>query len=216
MAADQKFLPALRFRALTPIFDPFARATVRESTLKQRLLDGIDLRRDARVLDLGAGTGTLAIQIKQRWPDATVTGLDADPEILDIARRKAAEAGVELELVEGFSNELPFADASFDAVVSTLFFHHLTGDVKRATLAEVARVLRPGGVLHVGDWGKPRDALQATGFFLSRVFDGFEVTRDNARGALPGLIAAAGLRSVAVSDRLRTAFGTLDLIRATR
>ena len=216
MAAEKSFLPALRFRALTPYFDRFVRVSTREPQFKRRLIEGIDAPPAAAILDVGAGTGTLALQLKERWPDARVSGLDADPEILAIARRKAAEAGREIELVEGFSTELPFADATFDVVTSTLFFHHLDSDSKVATLREVARVLKPGGALHVGDWGRPADPLQAAGFMTVRVFDGFDVTAANARGALPGLCEAAGLERVEVRDRLRTALGTLDLIVARK
>ena len=98
-----------------------------------------------------------------------------------------------MELVEAFSTEMPFADASFDVVLSSLFFHHLEPGVKRTTLAEVARVLRPGGRLHVADWGKPSDPLMRALFTTVRAFDGFAVTAENARGALPELFESAGL-----------------------
>lgn len=216
MASTEKaFLPALRFKALTPLFDTVVRVTSRETTFKARLLDQLALSPGAHVLDVGAGTGTLAIEIARRWPHARVTGFDADAESLAIARRKAADVAV--DFVEGVSTELPFPNAHFDAVTATLFFHHLDGAAKRATLREIARTLKRGGTLHVADWGRPADPLQAATFVATvRAFDGFDVTGDNARGALPDLIAGAGLRSVAVRDRLRTALGTLDLIRAER
>ena len=214
--SDSGYLPALRFKRLTPYFDRVVRAPLRETRLKQSLIDQVALEPGESVLDLGAGTGTLAIRLKQRQPAARVVGLDADPEILALARSKAAEAGVEIELVEGMSNHLPFEDGSFDKVVSTLFFHHLDGDGKRATLTEVARVLRPGGELHVGDFGPPADPLQAALFTPVRVFDGFEVTRANRRGELPDLFAQAGISDARVEDRLRTGLGTLELLSARR
>jgi ubiquinone/menaquinone biosynthesis C-methylase UbiE len=206
----------MRFKALTPFFDTFVAVGVRERTLKARLLDQVELPPGASVLDVGAGTGTLAIQMKERWPDARVTGLDADPQILAIARRKASEAGAEIDFVEGFSNELPFEDASFDAVVSTLFFHHLNRDAKRATLSELARVLKPGGGLHIGDYGKGADPLQRAAFGAVRGFDGFAVTADNARGRFPAMVEDAGFEPVEVRGRLRTPLGTMDLIHAKR
>jgi ubiquinone/menaquinone biosynthesis C-methylase UbiE len=212
--SERTFLPALRFRALTPYFDAVVRVSSREQEFKRRLLERIDLAPGAAIVDVGAGTGTLAIELSRRWPEARVTGLDADPEILAIARRKAARAGAELDLVEGFSTALPFEDASFDAVVSTLFFHHLADNAKEETLAELRRVLTPGGVLHVADWGSPLDPLQRAAFLTVRAFDGFDVTAANARGALPVLFAAAGFARVEVQDRMRTALGTLELLRA--
>lgn len=206
---QQEFLPAARFKALTRYFDFFVGITTREKRFRRQLVDRISLAPGERVLDLGAGTATLPLMLKERWPDAGIVGLDADPEILAIGRRKVADAGFDIELVQGFSNELPFEDSSFDVVVSTLFFHHLTGAVKRETMPEIARVLKPGGRLYVGDWGKPSGPVQDLLFLQARLFDGFEVTRDNRLGALPSLFEAAGLRDARQTGRLRTGFGTL-------
>jgi len=211
-----RYLPALRFRALTALFDPVVRLTLREREFKNRLLNQADPRSGQRILDLGSGTGTLAILVKERVPEAEVVGLDADPEILDRARAKAAEAEVEVEFDRALSTELPYADESFDLVLSTLFFHHLTSADKRRTVPEIARVLRPGGELHVADMGRPRDPLMWVLFGSVRLFDGIERTRDNAAGALPEIFEGGGLEQATETDRLRTAFGTLALYRARR
>jgi ubiquinone/menaquinone biosynthesis C-methylase UbiE len=210
------YLPALRWKALTPMFDTVARVTARETRAKRDLLDQAGVSPGESVLDVGAGTGTLAVRLKQECPAAEVTGLDADPEILVRARAKAAAAGVHVEFVEGHSNELPFEPGSFDVVLSSLFFHHLRSPDKRATLAEMNRVLKPGGRLHVADWGKPSDPVTAAAFTLVRAFDGFEVTADNARGALPALFTGAGLEDAAERRRLRTMLGTLSLYSARK
>jgi ubiquinone/menaquinone biosynthesis C-methylase UbiE len=214
MAEAPRYLPALRWKSLTPLFDGAVRVTARETTMKRRLMDQAEVAPGDAVLDLGAGTGTLAIWLKQRTPTARVTGLDADPDVLARARRKAAGAGCEIDFVQGFSTDLPFADDSVDVVLSTLFFHHLTGPDKRRTLAEVQRVLKPGGALHVADWGKPGDPLMAALFLAVRAFDGFEVTADNARGALPALFEEAGLEDARERRRLRTSLGTIGLFSA--
>jgi ubiquinone/menaquinone biosynthesis C-methylase UbiE len=215
MAAD-RYVPALGLRALTGLYDPVVRLTTREGTFKSRLIDQAGLQPGERVLDLGCGTGTLAIQAKLGQPSATIVGLDGDPEVLRRARRKAAEAGVEVELDEGYSTELPYADASFDVVLSTLFFHHLTSSDKRRTATEVLRVLRPGGRLHVADWGRPADAAMRVLSTSIRLLDGFEQTRDNLAGGLPRIFGDAGLIGAAEAGRMRTAFGTLAFYRAER
>ncbi len=158
---DGGYLPALRFSALTRIYDPVIRVTTREGRFKEMLVEQAAPEPGQRILDLGCGTGTLAIQVKQREPRAEVVGLDADPEMLDQARRKAQRAGVELKFTEGMSNELPFEDGTFDRVLSTLFFHHLDPKPKRETAREIARVLRKDGELHVADWGPPSDPVMA-------------------------------------------------------
>jgi ubiquinone/menaquinone biosynthesis C-methylase UbiE len=113
------YLPALRFRALTRVYDPLVRFTTREGLFKRLLIEQAAPAPGQRVLDLGCGTGTLAIEVKRREPAAEVVGLDADPEMLAQARRKAEEVGVELELTEGFSTELPYEDGSSSSTTWT-------------------------------------------------------------------------------------------------
>ncbi len=210
------YLPALRFPALTRIYDPVVRLTTRERRFKDLLIDQSAPAPGQRILDLGCGTGTLAIQVKRRESRAEVTGLDADPEMLAQARNKAERAGVELELTEGFSNELPYEDASFERVLSTLFFHHLDPGPTDETVREIARVLRPGGELHVADWGRPSDPVMAVASLGIRAFDGFSNTRNNFRGALPEIFERGGLEHAEETHRLRTILGTLALYRAKR
>jgi ubiquinone/menaquinone biosynthesis C-methylase UbiE len=211
-----RYLPALRYRALTSLFDPVVRLT-REREFKDRLLDQADARSGQRILVIGCGTGTLALLVKARVPEAEVVGLDADPEILERARAKAAGAASEVQFDRGLATELPYEAESFDLVLSTLFFHHLTGVDKRRTAGEIVRILRPGGELHVADWGRPADPLMWIAFSGAvRLFDGLERTRDNAAGALPEIFEQGGLERATETDRLRTAFGTLSLYRAER
>jgi ubiquinone/menaquinone biosynthesis C-methylase UbiE len=211
----ENYVPALRFRALTAVYDPLIRLTTRERRFKGRLLERAALQPGERVLDLACGTGTLALEAKRRQPGAPVTGIDGDPEILDRARRKAAAAGLDVEFNHGLSTELPYPDDSFDVVLSTLFFHHLTLAAKEKTAREVNRVLAPGGRFCVADWGPPQDPLMALLFLGVRLLDGFEQTRENATGALPSIFAAGGLEQVAEIERLRTAFGSLALYEAS-
>jgi ubiquinone/menaquinone biosynthesis C-methylase UbiE len=208
------YLPALRFRSLTRFYDPLVGATTREDTFKRRLIDQAGLKPGMRVLDLGAGTGTLAIMAKQREQALEVRGLDADSEMLDQAVEKAEEAGARITFQQGLADRLPYKDNSFDRVLSSLFFHHLDPATKRSTLGEVARVLAPGGELHVADWGRGQDPLMRALFLGVRVLDGFENTADNGAGRLPAMFAEAGLEGATEEDRLRTAFGTISLYSA--
>lgn len=206
-----RYVPALRFRSLTGLYDPVVRTTTREREFKARLLRQANLHAGQRVLDLGCGTGTLAIEAKLAEPGAEVVGLDGDPEVLERARIKADDAGVAVQFDEGLSTDLPYEDDFFDAVLATLFFHHLTRTDKLATAGEIARVLRPGGRLHVADWGRPSDPVMAALFWQIRVFDGLEQTRDNGAGRLPEIFEQGGLEHANETDRLRTVFGTLAL-----
>ena len=213
---QERFIPALRFDSLTALFDPVVRVTTREGHVKGRVLDRAAVRNGERVLDLACGTGTLAIELARRVPGARVTGIDGDPRILERARSKAEHAGVEVEFDHGLSSDLPYPDESFDVVLSTLFFHHVSDSVKRESAEEICRVLRPGGRAVVGDFGRPQDPLMRVAFLSVQLFDGFSNTGGHVAGALPGVLAGAGLAAVKVTDRVRAPLGTLEILVGRR
>jgi demethylmenaquinone methyltransferase/2-methoxy-6-polyprenyl-1,4-benzoquinol methylase/phosphoethanolamine N-methyltransferase len=97
------------------------------------------------VLDVGCGTGTLTIAIHAGVAPGEVHGIDASPEMIAVAVRKAAEAALDIDFRVAVVEELPFPDDRFDLVTSSLMLHHLPDDLKRRALAEIRRVLRPGG-----------------------------------------------------------------------
>lgn len=144
------YLPAMGRPWLLPLYDPFTRL-LGARRVHRELLDRAGLRPGARVLEIGCGTGNLILAAKRRCPDAEVTGLDPDPAALRVVRRKAGRAGLAVSLDRGYATELPYPDGSVDRVLSAFMLHHLAAaDVPRA-LAEVRRVLRPGGELHIVD-----------------------------------------------------------------
>jgi ubiquinone/menaquinone biosynthesis C-methylase UbiE len=211
------FIPALRFKRLTPLFDPVVATMTRERTFKRRVLDRARLCGDEGVLDLGCGTGTLAIAAARAKPGARVVGVDADPVVLAKAKAKARRAGVEVAFDEALSTELPYEDGSFDVVLSTLFFHHLHDAAKASSAAEIVRILRPRGRLVVGDVGRPQDpAMRLAVLATVQLLDGVATTALNVAGRLPAALSDAGLRDVAVTDRMRTPTGTVEIITARR
>jgi ubiquinone/menaquinone biosynthesis C-methylase UbiE len=207
------YVHALRFPRLTPAYDALVAWTMGDEKLKALLAEQADVGH-GRVLDLGCGTGTLALMLARRYPEAQVEGLDGDPQILAIARRKMAAAGVDVTLHHALSWEADVPPGAFDRVVSSLFFHHLTTDDKRRTLDKVRTLLRPGGQLHVADWGRPQTPLMRLAFFGVQLLDGFETTRDSVRGRLPDLMREAGFGEVEETRREMTIFGTLSFFRA--
>jgi ubiquinone/menaquinone biosynthesis C-methylase UbiE len=210
------YVPALHYGWLTRFYDPLVRWTTREAAFKRALVAQAAVRPGQRVLDLGCGTATLSLALKRAQPAASVVGLDGDPVILAIARDKVRQAGVEIALDHGLSYDLPYPDRSFDRVVSSLLFHHLTRTPKRRTLTEVFRVLKPGGELHVADWGRAQNATLRAAFLVVQLRDGFATTTDNVRGLLPRFIAEAGFRSVRETRRFATPLGTLSLYVARK
>jgi len=211
---DRSFVPALGLRSLTRFYDPLISLALREGPIKQRLIDQARIAPGMDVLDLGCGTGTLALMIKRSHPAAHVHGIDVDPEILDIARQKLALAGVDVELHPGSAADPPFAAGSFDRVLSTLVLHHLTTPEKLRTLDGVRRLLRPGGELHVADFGRPHNALMWIVSRGIRWLDGSDRTEANLTGRLPELVRQAGFVDVRDEGETMTPFGTLTFLRA--
>jgi ubiquinone/menaquinone biosynthesis C-methylase UbiE len=168
MKKNEKYIPALNFNWLTPLYDPLVRWFMPESKFKSQLVKQAHIQSGQRVLDLGCGTATLTVLIKQTHPYVEVFGLDGDAKVLEIARKKAVKAGVEITLHEGLAFQLPYANKSFDRVLSSLMFHHLTTENKRRALAEIFRVLQPNGELDIADFRRPNKSLptmfRETGF----------------------------------------------------
>ncbi|HEX4720432.1 MAG TPA: methyltransferase domain-containing protein [Thermoleophilaceae bacterium] len=216
MPRPQRFVPALRFDALTRVYDPIVAVTSREGAFKRRLLDHARIKDGESVLDVACGSGTLAIDIKNERPKAKVSGVDGDGKILARARAKAGEAAVGVDFRYGLSNELPYDARSFDVVVSTLFFHHLTDEAKADTAEEIRRVLRLGGRVLIADWGRPQDPLMRMVFLNVQILDGFGNTASNVAGRLPEFLREAGLKRVSVVDRMRTPLGTIEIVSGIR
>lgn len=211
-----KIVPALGCRWLTPLYDTVVALGLGQGRFRSALVEQAKVHPGDAVLDLGCGTGSLAIAIGCRVPGVNLVGLDADAGILAIAGRKTRRAGIGMSLDLGHSTSLPYPDAWFDRVFSSLFFHHLLPGEKRKTAAEVLRVLRPGGELHVADWGRPSTGLMRALFVSVRLLDGDDRTRESAEGKLPGILAEAGFEGVEVTGGFDTGFGSLELLRAAR
>ena len=212
---NDKFIPALSFDFLTPLYDPVVALTTREKAFKSELVRQADLKPGERALDLACGTATLTIALKNNCPQAEIFGLDGDSKILELARRKVEKAGLEITLDAGLSYEMPYADGYFDMVVSSLFFHHLTPENKQRTLSEVLRVLKLGGVLLIADWGKPANLLMKIASKPVEWLDG-ATTKDSYAGKLPGLIENAGFIKVVETVSFSSVFGTIRMYRAEK
>ena len=208
--AQRHFVPAAGSDWLLPLYDPFTRLMGAQSALRQ-LVEQAGLAAGQRVLDLGCGTGSLCLAAARSRPGLEIVGLDPDPKALARARRKAERAGVALELRQGFGDALPFADASFDRVLSSFMFHHLESDQKPGVLREIRRVLRPHGSLHLLDFGGAGHGL---GAFLARLVHREESLRANAQDGLVALMREAGFADAAETEQRGSLFGALSYYRA--
>jgi ubiquinone/menaquinone biosynthesis C-methylase UbiE len=215
-ASESRYVPAAGRSVFTGAYDTAVALTMRERLWRPLLVARIagHVPPDGRTIDVGAGTGTLAITIAAARPDVEIIGIDGDPDVLDRARRKPGADGVTWR--PGLAGELDLEDESVDAAAMSLLLHHLAPDAKRAALAEVHRVLRPAGRLHIADWGRPPDPLMRTAFAALQLIDGVEGTRDHAAGRLPAFIRDAGFEDVRCHRRVRTVWGSLELLEASR
>jgi len=208
---SNKYVPALGYAPLTRFYDIVVGLTTRENTCKSALIAQASIKPGTEILDVACGTGTLALLLKTRHPEANVTGIDGDRTILNIARTKSAKAQISIQLAQGLSYDLPYADEHFDIVLSSLLFHHLSCDMKNRTAMEMSRVLKPGGMIHIADWGKPDNAIMAFLFYGIQLLDGFSNTDDNRNGLLPQIFKEAGFKETSARETFGTMLGTMAL-----
>lgn len=211
-----KYIPALRFKWLTPLYDFLINITMPERKIKQALIEAANIPAGIKVLDFGCGTATLTIMVKEMCPEAKVTGIDVDREILDRATQKVKEKNLDIFLLDYDGKQLPFQRNAFDRVISCLVFHHLDTDTKQNMLEEIFRVLNKDGQLLIADFGRSKSWIQRTLFNIIRGLDGFKSTDANAKGLLPELISDAGFENVVIKKRFKTMFGEVQIISAKK
>jgi SAM-dependent methyltransferase len=185
---ERAYLPAAGHDWALPLYDPLVKLLGGDRA-RRALLERASIGSADRVLDVGCGTGTMAILIKQLFPDVDVVGLDPDPKALARARCKAGRSAVSVRFDQGFSDSLAYPDAYFDRVFSSFMFHHLRADDKEKMLREVRRVLTPGGSLHLLDF--EASEIQSHSFLVGLFHSGHRL-QDNSRGRILSLMSEAG------------------------
>jgi ubiquinone/menaquinone biosynthesis C-methylase UbiE len=139
----------------------------RERIFRERVLRLARLEPGESVLDVGCGTGTLAIAAKRHaGPTGPVYGIDASPEMIARASRKARKAGLEVFFKNALAQALPFPDAHFDAVLTTIMLHHLPRTARQECALEMRRVLKPRGRVLAVDFARAaREQRSVIGHF---------------------------------------------------
>lgn len=213
---EKGFIPALKYDWLTKIYDPLIQATMPEDKFKNALVNQASIAPNAYVLDFGCGSLTLSLMAKKKMPSAYIHAVDVDDKILKIAAEKQKISGEEIFIQRYEGRILPYPSQTFDRVISSLVFHHLDRDQKLNSLYEIFRVLKPGGELHIADWGKAKNGLMRSAFLMVQLLDGFKTTRDNVKGLLPQYMSRAGFTEVSKTREFQTVFGTLALYKASK
>ena len=161
------------------------------------------------VLDVGCGTGAVTLLAKIRAKQGNVYGIDPATEMIAVARKKAGRKGLDIDFRVGVIEALPFPDSSLDVVTSSLMMHHLPEKLKRRGLAEIYRVLKPGGHLLIADFLRP------TGSFLNHLFIAFTRHRGLRSGVedLQGLLNEAGFKIIQKLDEKVLVIGFVRAVR---
>jgi ubiquinone/menaquinone biosynthesis C-methylase UbiE len=203
MNAERRYLPAASLDVLLPVYDPIMRLLRFQRALAP-LVAQAGLQPEHHVLDIGCGTGTLAVMIRRAHPTVGVTGVDPDPRALARAARKAERSGVAIRFDRGFADALVYPDGTFDRVFSSMMFHHVPSKEKPGVLAEARRVLKPGGRLELLDFAGGTHSLHA------RLHPGSFDER------LIGLMRASGFAEARRLGTQRTIVGAIAYYQAVR
>ncbi len=210
MTRNQEFTPAAGRFAPTGLYDIGVSLLTRESIWRQELVARLAPAPGDTILDVGCGTGSLAIMLKQAQPDAQITGIDPDPEALSIARSKAEAAGVSIEWLQGFAHDAANF-GTFDKVVSSLVFHQVPVTEKRAGIAAMVAVAKAGGLICIGDYARQEQWLMRQLFRFIQLIDGRTNTQPNAEGFIELELASILGRAIAPSYTINTPTGTISL-----
>ena len=214
---SKDFVPALGRPEFTANYDNVVAVMTRERRWRTALLRELAAKGGELILDFGCGTASQAILIKQAAPSARVIGIDPDPDVLEIARAKAAAADVDIAFVRAMGDTAhDHIKFPADAAISSLVLHQCPLDMKRAILRSMFNCLKPKGRLVIADFGLQRTPLMAMLFRQVRLVDGFENTKANKDGMLPALIAEAGMIDVQETKVIQTPTGSISLYKAIK
>ncbi len=201
---NEKPVPPFNYEILTPFYDFLSALLGYGDTQRNNVIDLLNLKENENLLDVGCGTGSLALMAKKRMRSLKIVGIDVDQKALGLAEQKFVKEKLDGEFIKTSADELPFEDAHFDAVVSTLAFHHLPTAVKAGALKEISRVLKPHGRFLLVDFGKAEGIFKFL-FFLEKLFriPEAKTAKDNMEGRIPHYLERAGFTIKEVAPRYR-------------
>jgi ubiquinone/menaquinone biosynthesis C-methylase UbiE len=217
MAETGSFTPLLGASALSPFYDAAIGLATREGRWRSRLVAQINPKPDDRILDVGCGTGSLALLLKRRAPSATVFGLDPDPQALAMARRKVKRAGADIQFLHGFANDALIKPLRpLTKIVISLVLHQTPVKEKLRILNTCRHALGPDGEVHIADYGEQRGLMRLAFRSTVQALDGVNDTEPHAQGHFPAIVREAGLKTLTETSRTHTPTGQITTWIARR
>lgn len=210
MSDTKDFTPAAGRFLPTSAYDRLLALLTREARWRPELLERLAPRNGERILDVGCGTGSFALLVKQAAPGAEVVGLDPDEDARSIAKAKAEAAGIEIELQTGFARDAANF-GQFDKVVSSLVFHQVPVAEKQAGLAAMFAAAKPSGKVIVADYARQDSWLMRQAFKIVQSADGRANTQPNADDFLETELGRIGREPVTAGWTIDTPTGTISI-----
>lgn len=207
---ERAFTPAAGRFTPMQFYDSGVAILTREAVWRRQILQLLRPRYGDTILDVGCGTGSLALLIKRAAPGAHVVGLDPDPEALSIARRKADAAGIEIEWRQGFARDAADCGA-FDKVVSSLVFHQVPVEEKKAGMEAMFAAAKAGGTICIADYASQAVWPMRQLFRVIQVLDGRTNTEPNANGFLEREMSKLCGQVVEARTKINTPTGTISI-----
>ena len=214
MTGSGSYTPAAGYHFLTPLYDAGARLSTREAVWREALVEFLAPEDHDLLLDIGAGTGSLALLVSRKNPATRYFGIDPDPHALDIARKKARRAGIDAQFRQSFFSAEAVADWPVPSLATLcLVLHQVPLDEKLRLLREVHAILQPGGRLFIADYGEQRSWLMRRLFRATiQQLDGIADTQPNADGVLIPLLREAGFAKVRELQHVKTVTGSISIL----
>lgn len=211
MTTNPNFTAALGRAELTSDYDRVIAVMTRERKGRGKLLDAVAPQHDEIVVDLGSGTGSLAILLARTAPKAYIFAVDPDPEVQAIAADKAQNEGVAVKQVVALGGDRIdlLAYCQVDKVDTSPVLHQCAMEAKKALLSNAFALLRPEGELFVADYGVQKTLLMQLLFNQVRSRDGYENTKPNKDGMIPAMISDAGFTQVGEQWSVQTPTGSI-------
>ncbi|MEL7539676.1 MAG: class I SAM-dependent methyltransferase [Pseudomonadota bacterium] len=207
--------PPLGHRALTPLYDLAIAALTRERAWRAAMIHAIEPSPGDRILDIGSGTGSLAVALNKACSGVRYIGVDPDADAVRRARQKVAGLEGNVRFQEGFfsANEEYFVEPP-NKIISSLVLHQVPLKEKQRILADARKAIATDGSVFIADYGQQHGVQRLLFRSTVQMLDGVENTQPNADGVLLTLLEDAGFETIRTRVHFQTGTGTIMIFEA--